>query len=295
MSVYFKQVASLLTSFALLLGGYCKNNNTQNFEFKNEQLESQQIVDSNSTLKAFFLDVGTADCSVIKLPNGEILMIDAGENDDVEHIESFLNKENIKKIDYLVATHPHADHIGGMDEVISDYNVEKIYMPKVNYSSKMYKNLLNLIDEKSLEVISAHSGDYILDTDNLDIIFVAPNSEKYSKLNDYSAVIKIIYKNKSFIFMGDAEKQSESEIVDNIDSDVIKIGHHGSKTASSQDLLNKVTPEIAIISVGENNKYNFPAGEVLDRLLGIKTYRTDISGDILVETDGEYINVVTTQ
>ena len=243
---------------------------------------------SGDTLRVNYIDVGQGDSIFIQLPNNETMLIDAGEAYEADNVIDFLNNLGIKKIDYVVGTHPHTDHIGGLEEVINTFDVGAIYMPKVSSNSKTFEDLLTTISNKGLKVKTAKSGVIVLDEDNLKLEFIAPNSDSYSNLNNYSAVLKLTYLDNTFLFMGDAETLSEDEITSDVNADVIKVGHHGSDSSSSVEFVNKVSPEYAIIMVGEGNSYNHPYQSIIDRYesVGAKVLRTDLDGNIICDSDG---------
>lgn len=257
------------------------------------QDEPNNYTPNEAVLTAHFLDVGEADCNIIELPNGELMLIDSGEKKNAQDIINYINTLGYKKIDYVIATHPHTDHIGGLSEVINAFDIGYIYMPKVAATSKTYENLLETIANKGLSIKSGKAGVEVLNTDALKIEMLAPNKEKYSSYNNYSIVLKITYGATTFLYTGDAESLSESEITGDIKSDVLKVGHHGSDTSSSEEFLSRVNPKYAIISVGENNSYNHPSTTVLDRLKKYtdNIYRTDLNGTIKVSSDGVNITV----
>lgn len=239
------------------------------------------------------VDVGQADCSVIYFPDGKTMMIDAGNNDDADLIKEYLTQMSVSKIDYMVGTHPHEDHIGSMDTVIDNFDIGEIYMPKVSYSSKTYLDVLESIERKKLSVIGAKAGMKIASTDDYDVEILSPARDKYSDINEYSAVIMIGYKNNKFLFMGDAEKENETELEGDVSADVIKIGHHGSKTSTSDAFIDRVKPQYAIISVGADNTYGHPSEQVLKKLQERKIciFRTDESGTIKIKSDGQNIKI----
>ena len=243
---------------------------------------------SGDTLRVNYIDVGQGDSIFIQLPNKETMLIDAGEAYEVDNVINYLNNLGIKKIDYVVGTHPHTDHIGGLEEVINTFDVGTIYMPKVSSNSKTFEDLLTTISNKGLKVKTAKSGVVVFDEDNLKLEFIAPNSDNYSNLNNYSAVLKLTYLDNTFLFMGDAETLSEDEITSDVDADVIKVGHHGSDSSSSVEFVKKVSPEYAIIMVGESNSYNHPYQSIIDRYesVGAKVLRTDLDGNIVCDSDG---------
>lgn len=243
---------------------------------------------NGDTLRVNYIDVGQGDSIFIQLPNKETMLIDAGEAYEADNVINYLNNLGIKKIDYVVGTHPHTDHIGGLEEVINTFDVGAIYMPKVSSNSKTFEDLLTTISNKGLKVKTAKSGVVVLSEDNLKLEFIAPNSDNYSNLNNYSAVLKLTYLDNTFLFMGDAETLSEDEITSDVDADVIKVGHHGSDSSSSVEFVKKVSPEYAIIMVGEGNSYNHPYQSIIDRYesVGAKVLRTDLDGNIVCDSDG---------
>lgn len=244
-------------------------------------------------LTVHYLDVGQADSILIQSPSGKTMLIDAGNNGDSEFIKSYINKLKIQKIDVLIGTHPHEDHIGGMEAVIKAFRIGKIYMPKAAASTRTYKNLLTAVKNKNLKITSAVPGKIEFD-DDLDVDILAPNSKNYEDLNDYSVVVKVTYNNTSFLFAGDAEKVSEEEMINkgyDLKADVLKVGHHGSKSGTSEEFLRAVSPEYAVISVGDNNDYGLPDETVLERLeaANVKIFRTDTGGTIVAESDGSTV------
>jgi len=256
----------------------------------------QSAAQAAPALKFHFLDVGQADCILAQLPNGQIMLIDAGNNDDVSTIITYLKKQNVKKINYLVATHPHEDHIGSMDSVIRSFQIGKVYMPKATTTTKTFKDLLLAIKAKNLKINTAKAGTVILNQGNLKINFVAPCGSNYDDLNNWSAVTRIQYGNNSFLLTGDAEALSEQEILSsgaNLKANVLKVGHHGSSSSTSPAFLKAVAPKYAVISVGTGNKYGHPHKVTLTKLTNAKVqvYRTDQDGTIIATSDGKNITI----
>ena len=243
---------------------------------------------SGDTLRVNYIDVGQGDSIFIELPNKETMLIDAGEAYKSDIVINYLNNLGIKRIDYVVGTHPHTDHIGGLESVINTFDIGSIYMPNAISTSKTYEDLLTTISNKGLKVKTAKSGVVVLNEDNLKLEFIAPNSDNYSNLNNYSAVLKLTYLDNTFLFMGDAETLSEDEITSDVKADVIKVGHHGSDSSSSVEFVKKVSPEYAIIMVGEDNSYNHPYQSIINRYLSMdaKVLRTDLDGNIICDSDG---------
>lgn len=246
---------------------------------------------SSGTLRVNYIDVGQGDSIFIQLPNNQTMLIDAGEAYKSDNVINYLNNLGITKIDYVIGTHPHTDHIGGLENVINTFDIGSIYMPRAGSTSKTYEDLLTTISSKGLKVKTAKSGVVVLDEDNLKLEFIAPNSDSYSELNNYSAVLKLTYLDNTFLFMGDAETLSEDEITNEIKADVIKVGHHGSDSSSSLEFVKKVSPEYAIIMVGVGNSYNHPYQSIIDRYesVGAKVLRTDLDGNIVCDSDGKKI------
>lgn len=255
--------------------------------------ETYSNLTNGEVLSIHYLDVGQGDSTFIELPNGKTMLIDAGEKSQGEVVKSYLDNLEIKTVDYLIGTHPHTDHIGGLAYIIESFEINNIYMPKATSTSKTYENLLETIKKKNLSVTSARSGVVIIDEDGLKVEVLSPIKGSYSGLNNYSVVLKISYGKNVFLFMGDAEELVEKEINGDVSADVIKVGHHGSMTSSSEEFVARVKPKYAIISVGVNNKYDHPSEDILKRYeaVGAKTYRTDLNGNIVIKSDGEKIEV----
>lgn len=255
-------------------------------------------------LEVEYLCIGQADANLIILPNSEVMLIDAGSNKTADNLSDYIKSKGISCIDYLVATHPHEDHIGGLDTIINDFDIGEIYMPKLPSSqiptTKTYEDVLKSIKNKNLKINRGKSDMCILESesDDLTINFLAPNSEEYEKINNYSIVTKIIFGKTSFLFMGDAEEESEKEILSqtkNLSADVLKCGHHGSKTSSTLDFLKQLCPLYAVIECGLNNSYGHPSKQTIKNLenLGTTIFRTDTQNTIKAESDGENIKMST--
>lgn len=286
----FFEILIILLAF-LIINNQDKIKNL--FNQNNNQNQNDYINTNNDLLKVHYLDVGQGDSIFIELPNNETILIDAAESYQSEKIINYLKNLNYQKIDYVIGTHPHTDHIGGLKDIINTFEIGKIYMPKVVSTTKTYESLLMAIKDKNLKINTAKAGTSIINTDTLKINILAPNSETYTELNNYSAVTKITYGTTKFLFMGDAEKLSENEIKENVTADVIKIGHHGSNTSSSINFIKKVNAKYGIISVGLNNKYNLPKEETITNWenSGTKIYLTSINGTIRASSDGTNIKI----
>lgn len=282
----FFEILIILLAFLII-------NNQDNIKNLFNQNQNDYINTNNDLLKVHYLDVGQGDSIFIEPPNNETMLIDAAESYQSENIINYLKNLNYKKIDYVIGTHPHTDHIGGLKDIINTFEIGKIYMPKVVSTTKTYESLLMAIKDKNLKINTAKAGTSIIDTDALKINILAPTNSTYTELNNYSVVTKITYGSTKFLFMGDAEKLSENEIKENVTADVIKIGHHGSNTSSSIDFIKKVNAKYGIISVGLNNKYNLPKEEIITNWenSGTKIYLTSINGTIRASSDGTNIKI----
>lgn len=252
------------------------------------------VIPEGST-SVYFIDVGQGDCELIRTPDGQNILIDAGTNATGDKLVQYLEQLGVEQIDTLIATHPHEDHIGGMDEVVNAFPIGDVYLPKVADSqtptTRTYERLLEAIADKGLSITPGRGGMTILDDDGIKLEFLAPNADSYADLNSYSIVAKLTCGQKSFLFTGDAESDSEEEMLHagyDLRSDVLKCGHHGSSTSTSAAFLQAVQPTYAVISCGVGNDYGHPHRETLDKLndAGVQIYRTDEQDTILAVCDG---------
>lgn len=259
------------------------------------KLEEVHPSEESDCLIVHYIDVGQGDAIFIELFNDETILIDAGEEEYGQVVANYIKNLGYDDITYLIATHPHSDHIGGFLTIVNEFDIANIYMPKVVSNSLVYEDLLLAIKEKGYSIKTAKKGVELVNLEDLDVFFLSPTYNNYKNINNYSAVLKINYKDRSFLFMGDAEKQVEKEISNDCQSDVIKVGHHGSDTSSTSLFVNLVRPQYAIISVGANNDYGHPASSVIKRWKnsGAIVYRTDLNGNIIVKTNGYNLNILT--
>ena len=248
-------------------------------------------VDGN--LNIYYFDVGQADSILIE-NSGKYMLIDAGNNADGENIVKYFKSMGIEGFEHVVATHAHEDHIGGMDDIISNFSVNNFYMPDVVTTSKTFEDLISALEDNNVSIQIPKINDmFILGGCSFDVLHIGNEGDD---LNDTSIVLRGLYGDKSFLFMGDATVNVEKKLLNsNINSDVLKVGHHGSKYSSMVKFLNRVSPDYSIISVGKDNSYGHPNKATITKLIdvGSKVYRTDIDGSILVSSDGENINVTT--
>ena len=247
---------------------------------------------SGDEVQFHFIDVGQGDAALIRTAAGDIL-IDAGTNDSEEALKAYLDSMGVKDLEYAIFTHPHEDHIGGADMVLNNYNVKRVVFPSKEHTSKTYERMMDAIEAEKCEVIEA-KPDKTFKVGELTCTMLAPISTAYTELNNYSVVIRAEYGETSVMFTGDAEIDSEDEMLDRylltgkLDCDILQAGHHGSDTSSGQDFLNAVSPAYAVISVGEGNTYDHPKQEILARYEAMKLeiHRTDLEGSIVFTTTG---------
>lgn len=248
---------------------------------------STEAVEEENLLVHYF-DVGQAD-SILVQSDGKNMLIDAGTNEKGKTVVKYLQELGIQRIDYLIGTHPHEDHIGGLDDVINNFEIGTIYMPKVQTNTKTFEDVLDAISNKGLKITSPEEW-YVFEFGNAKCEIMncgTGTNEEKNNLNLSSIVIRVTYGEQSFLFMGDAEVENEaSRHWPKIN--VLKVGHHGSDTSSSEEFLKQVQPDIAIISVGAGNTYGHPKQTTINKLneIGAKVYRTDENGTITITCDG---------
>ncbi|MGO4372080.1 MBL fold metallo-hydrolase [Paenibacillus sp. MCAF20] len=255
---------------------------------------NDEVVDTAGKLSVHFIDVGQGASQLIIGPTGKTILIDGGNNSEEAKMVAYLQSQRINKIDILIATHPDADHVGGLDAVIRHFDIGKIYMPKVQSNTKTFEDVLTAIKEKSLKISTAKAGLSLEWEQDVEVLMIAPVSV-YEDTNEMSAVVKLSYGNHSFLLTGDAEAESENDIMKSgvsLKADVLLVGHHGSNSSTSSEWLKKIQPKYAVIQSGTNN-YGHPTNEVLGRLKkqGTVVYRTDQLGNILFVTDGTSLEI----
>ncbi|MCI8924138.1 MAG: MBL fold metallo-hydrolase [Lachnospiraceae bacterium] len=242
-------------------------------------------------MEVHYINVGQGDSTLIKCGD-QAALIDAGDDSKGTLIQNYLKKQGIKKLDYLILTHPDTDHIGGAPVIITKFDIDKVFVSNYEKDNKAYQKLIQALDDKLLKYSTPEVGTgYPLGTATLTIL--APNDE-YDNPNDSSIALMIQNGSNKFLFSGDAGEDAEADILSNkmdVSADVYKAGHHGSKYSTSQDFFNAVSPTYAVISCGEDNAYGHPHAETLNtfRMNGVDVYRTDEDGTIIATSDGEDI------
>lgn len=250
---------------------------------------------SESKLIVHFLDVGQGDSIFIELPNGKTMLVDAGENYHGQGIIDYVQTIGYHKLDYVVATHPHEDHIGSMPYIVRNFEIGSIYMPDVTANTATFESLLKAIKAKGLRVKNGRTGVHIIKDGELTADIIAPDKPDESNLNNSSIVLLLTFGNVSYLLTGDAETKELNAIRADMHATVLKAGHHGSKTSTTQTLLKKTSPSVTVISCGKNNDYGHPHAEVLKMLKSVNSsvYRTDRDQTVIVATDGSSLTVST--
>lgn len=256
---------------------------------------AQQASANNKDLIVTVIDAGQGDSILVK-SGDDTLLIDASGRSDSTAVLLELKQQSVEDIDFLIATHPHEDHIGGMVPVIENYQIGAVYMADTESESKTYKQLVEAIESNGISIIEAYAGLEFKLGDAVCTI-ISPARDADHDANNESIAVFIDYFDSEFLFTGDMEKKAEKDLILNgylFDADVLKVAHHGSMTGTSEEFLKIASPQYAVISCGEGNSYGHPHEETLELLreYGVITYRTDISGDITFISDGRSIEVM---
>ena len=242
-----------------------------------------------------YINVDQGDAILIQV-NNKNLLIDSGPKNHKKQLVKFLTDLNISKLDYVIATHPHEDHIGNMNTVLNSYKVQSFYAPKVYSYTKSFEQMIDSLKSNNLKITPIKRG---CNTINLgfqtNVEVFSPINDTYDNENNYSPVIKISFGNNSFLFTGDAEKEIEDKLIllnDDLKADILKVSHHGSSSSTSDAFLNRVSPKYAVISVGKNNIYDHPNDTIISKLntYNINILRTDIQNNITLISDGTNIS-----
>ncbi len=243
-----------------------------------------------------YIDVGQAESSLV-LCDGEAMLIDGGNAEDGNLIAAYLKKENVSTLDYLICTHAHEDHCGGLSGALSVVSVKNVLAPQTEADTEVYQNFKDKTAAQGLSIQRPSAGDSFM-LGSSTVLIVGPINENSGDPNNTSIVIKLTYGGTSFLFTGDAERDEEQDILNagyDISADVLKVGHHGSDSSTSYVWLREIMPNYAVISVGKDNTYGHPAEEVLSRLrdADVQVFRTDLQGDIVAVSDGTDITITT--
>ena len=260
--------------------------------------ESAGSVSNEGYLRVHFIDVGQGD-SILIQAGEQAMLVDAGTNESGSVVTEYLRSLNITKLDYLIGTHPHEDHIGGLDDVIHSFDIGTVIMPNVSHTTQTYEDVLDALLEKNLTVTAPHPGDsYSIGDASFTVLSpsaeIAEQAAENDDLNNLSVGIRLVYGSNAFVLCGDAESDSEEAMVESgldLKADVLKAGHHGSSTSTSDAFLAAVNPDYAVISCGKDNSYGHPHQETMDKLnaADISIFRTDEQGTVVAVSDGSSI------
>lgn len=304
MKKIIRNIIKLIILIIILIGTYyyediekiIKENNQGNVSNivnpkDNNQNNISNIVSSTDNLEIYYLDVGNADSILIRYHNNNVL-IDAGNNEDGEKLVNYFKSLGVENFKYVIGTHAHEDHIGGMDNIINSFNIEHFYMPSTITTTKTFEDVIDSLTKKNIK-FETPKIDYKFNIEDIEfkVLYIGDNKED---LNKTSIILKMTYKETSYLFTGDATSETEKEILNkDIKSTVLKVAHHGSQYSSTAKFLNEVKPKYAIIEVGKDNDYGHPKKVVLQKLekIGAEIYRTDQDGTIHLISDGKNIKI----
>ncbi|WP_095645595.1 lamin tail domain-containing protein [Methanosarcina spelaei] len=295
-----QMTAAIFCLTLILIASGCTDQKEAPIETASEQTSptttQNTVTQSGQNLTVHFLDVDQGDSILLEI-DGKSMLVDSGESDQGKVVTAYLQDQGISTLDYIVATHPHSDHIGGMNEILNNFQVEHFVDSGYPHTSKTYEDMLTTIDQKNIPFQVAQAGQKINFDPAVDIEVLNPAKTYSEDLNENSVVFKVTYGTTSFLLMGDAGLETEERIIKagyNVDSDILKVGHHASRSGSGASFISAVSPEVSVIEVGAGNDYGHPHAEILERLQkASKVYRTDLDGTITVTTDGSTYNVTT--
>lgn len=292
-----KSILAIILLCALLVSGCTASKHFYTDPHTRSSLMPTSSIPSNSYFEVHYIDVGQADAALV-LCDGESMLIDGGNASDSNLIAAYLKKLNIETLDYIICSHAHEDHVGGLSGALSVVKVKNVLAPQKEVDTKAYKNFKEKTAAQGLTIVHPKAGDkFTLGSCEIEIF--GPINENPKETNNSSIVMKLTYGDTSFLFTGDAERAEETDILNaryDLSADVLKIGHHGSDTSTSYVFLREIMPKYAVISVGKNNN-GHPSEAVLSRLKDADAivYRTDLQGDIIAASDGSNITITTSE
>ncbi len=293
-----------LFAFAFIYSGYLEFGDTEV-----PAAAADSFIDNDADLEIHYIDVGQGDCSLIKW-EGAAVLIDCGEQEYADTVLAYLKEQGVKKLDYIITSHPHSDHMGGMGDIISQMDVGKVIAPKVaaelTPTSKCYERFVTALKNKGIKLTAAKpgtvysltAGDGTAEGKSPPKIEILSPVTDYDDLNNYSVTARLIYGSSAFLFTGDIEIKAENDILESgadLSADVLKVAHHGSSSSTGEKFFDAVSPKICVIQCGSGNSYGHPHAETMELLneRKVKIYRTDLNGTVTVYSDGEEIFVKT--
>lgn len=299
-SIKALRLCALFTALLMLLCG-CTLPDELQFLLSDAYFFDAPSGEPDGQLTLEFLYVGQADCTLIRFPSGETMLVDGGNDADGDGIADYLLRRGIDRLDYVVGTHPHEDHIGGLDKIISRLSVGAVYAPELPDNlvpdTRNYADFLSAAQDSCCGVTYLSAGERLYTADALAVDCLSPDSrDVFSDLNNYSIVLRITYGEDAFLLMGDAEQTVEKILLREgceLQADLLKVGHHGSHSSSGGRFLRVVDPDYAVISCGVDNSYGFPHTETMDALAkeGAQVYVLSTVGSVTATSHGDGITV----
>ncbi len=292
-SFSIKKFIALFLAFSLSLTGCSQTVVLQNGTSRKQESQTGNVqTKGGKDLEVHFIDVGQGSSTLIE-SDGCYMLVDGGDSKYTSKVVSYLNSQSVGRLDYIIATHYDADHLNGVVAALDNYDTGVVIAPDYKAESKVYKSFTSLLKEKKIKITYPETGTKYK-IGNAEFTILAPNDTHYDDANDYSVAIKLVNGNNSFILTGDAEIESEYEMLEtgiDLSCDVYLAGHHGSKYSSSQAFLQELKPDSVVISAGKDNRYGHPSDEAMARLkaAGCDIYRTDELGDIVATSNGKNI------
>lgn len=253
-------------------------------------------IPDDSVFAVHFIDVGQADAALV-LCDDQAMLIDGGNREDSDLIYTYLKNNGIEYLDYVVCTHGHEDHVGGIAGGLEYADVGTAFCSVTSYDSKAFENFVNALEKQSTSITVPSAGDTFA-LGSAEVTIIGPVKPDEEEPNNMSIVLRIVYGDTSFLFTGDAEREEEQDILAagyDLESTVLKVGHHGSDTSTSYPFLYAIDPEYGVISVGEGNSYGHPTDDTLSRLRDsdVKVFRTDMQGTIICTSNGKELSFTT--
>ena len=294
MKIRFLSALTVIVLLLTTLGGCIMPEDTLNDGTTADTSDSVSVPE-NSSFAVHFIDVGQADAALIVCA-GQTMLIDGGNAEDSNLIYSYLQKQKITHLDYVVCTHAHEDHVGGLSGALTAATVGTVLAPVTDYDSKVFQNFVAKARERGREITVPRAGD-VYQVGDATVTVLGPQ-KAYDETNDTSIVLRVVFGKTSFLFTGDMESSAEKDLLEagvELKSTVLKVGHHGSTTSTSYQFLRAVAPTYGVISVGTDNQYDHPNEDVLSRLrdADVTLYRTDLQGDIICTSDGANVTFTT--